>query len=134
MTGKAQIVPLMLAAAFGNSLRAQASATTLTVGLENVVEYQVDTADLSKWGTNPNSTTGKIAQGMGVGCAGVPVVVYGDIVAVNGDPVRGTYVGRAVSVCLSQTPSAGVLATENVVEKNNGRVEDALNATRAAVE
>jgi hypothetical protein len=114
MTGKAQIVPLMLAAAFGNSLRAQASATTLTLGLENVVEYQVDTSDLSKWGTNPNSTVGKIAQGMGVGCAGVPVVVYGDIVAVNGDPVRGTYVGRAVSVCLSQTPSAGLLAIADI--------------------
>src|SRR5215472_5884979 len=114
MTGKAQIVPLMLAAAFGNSLRAQASATTLTVGLENVVEYQVDTSDLSKWGTNPNSTVGKIAQGMGVGCAGVPVVVYGDIVSVNGDPVRGTFVGRAVSVCLSQTPTAGLLAIADI--------------------
>jgi hypothetical protein len=114
MTGKPQILPLVLAVAFGIPLRAQSSAITLTIGLENVVEYQVDTADLSKWGTNPNSTTGKIAQGMGVGCAGVPVVVYGDIVSVNGDPARGAYVGRAVSVCLNPAPRAGLEAIADI--------------------
>jgi hypothetical protein len=107
-------ISILIAAGYVHPARGQASATTLTVGIENVVEYQVDTSDLSKWGTNPNSTVGKIAQGMGVGCAGVPVVVYGDIVSVNGDPVRGTYVGRAVSVCLSQTPTAGLLAIADI--------------------
>ena len=114
MKRRAQVVLFVLVGAFSNPLRGQATATTLIIGLQNVVEYQVDTADLSKWGTNPNSTTGKIAQGMGVGCAGVPVVVYGDIVSVNGDPVRGTYVSRAVSVCLSPTPTAGLNAIADI--------------------
>jgi hypothetical protein len=114
MTRKTQIGFLVFIVAAGNTLRAQSSATTLAIGLENVVEYQVDTSDLSKWGTNPNSTIGNIAKGMGVGCAGVPVVVYGDIVSVNGDPARGTYVGRGTSVCLSPTPTAGLNAIADV--------------------
>jgi hypothetical protein len=93
---------------------AQAPTATLKVELRNVVEYQVDTSDLSKWGTNPNSTTGKILQGMGVGCAGVPVVVYGDIVSVNGDPAKGTYVSGTVSVCMSPTPTPGLNAIADV--------------------
>jgi len=105
---------ILIAAGYVNPARGQGSATTLVVGLENVVEYQVDTSDLSKWGTNPNSTTGKIAQGMGVGCAGVPVMAYGDIVSVNGAPARGTYVSRAVAVCMSPTPTAGLFAMADI--------------------
>jgi hypothetical protein len=107
-------IAILIAAGYVNPARGQVSATTLVVGLENVVEYQVDTSDLSKWGTNPNSTPGRIAQGMGVGCAGVPVVAYGDIVSVNGAPVRGTYVSRAVSVCMSPTPTAGLNAMADI--------------------
>jgi hypothetical protein len=107
-------IVILIAAGYVNPARGQVSATTLVVELENVVEYQVDTSDLSKWGTNPNSTPGKIAQGMGVGCAGVPLVVYGDIVSVNGDPARGTYVGRGLSVCLSPAPTAGVNAIADI--------------------
>src|SRR5579871_1314695 len=92
----------------------QVSPKTLVVELTNVVEYQVDVSDLSKWGTNPNVTQGLIAAGMGVGCAGVPVVAYGDIVSVNGQPARGSYVGRAVAVCLSRPPAAGSFAISDI--------------------
>lgn len=112
-------VAILIAAGSANPARGQGTTTTLVVGLENVVEYQVDTSDLSKWGTNSKITQGGIAQGMGVGCVGVPVVVYGDIVSVNGDPVRGTYVSRAVSVCMSPTPAAGL----NAVAANSLRDE-----------
>ncbi len=88
----------------------QPPAATLYVELQNVVEYQVDTSDLSKYGTDPSLTQGKIASGQGVGCAGVPVIGYGDIVAVNGRPARGTYALKAVSVCLSSTPLPGLNA------------------------
>ena len=82
--------------------------STLKVELQNAVEYQVDTSDLSKWGTDPNSTRGKILQGTGVGCPGVQVLKIGDIVSVNGAPARGTWVCRSLSTCLSPTPRAGV--------------------------
>lgn len=103
-------IVILIAAGCDNSARGQVSATTLTVGIENVVEYQVDTSDLSKWGTDPTPTTGKIAKGMGVGCVGVPVIGYGDIVSVNGEPARGTYVIQAVSVCMTPAPRAGLNA------------------------
>lgn len=80
-------VAMLMTVGFIKPARGQASATTLVVELANVVEYQMDVTDLSKWGTNPNVTQGIIAMGMGVGCVGVPVVAYGDIVSVNGEPV-----------------------------------------------
>jgi len=104
------MLPILLASVSFNSARGQAPAATLYVELQNVVEYQVDTSDLSKYGTDHNVTQGKIAQGLGVGCAGVPVIGYADIVSVNGQPARGTYALKAVSVCVSQTPIPGVNA------------------------
>jgi hypothetical protein len=107
-------IAILMAVCHINPARGQATPTTLVVELENVVEYQMDVSDLSKWGTNPNVTQGLIAMGMGVGCVGVPVVAYGDIVSVNGAPARGAYVGRAVSVCLSPNPSPGAFAISDI--------------------
>ena len=105
---------ILMAAGYVNSAQGQVSPATLVVELANVVEYQMDVSDLSKWGTNPNVTQGLIAMGMGVGCVGVPVVAYGDIVSVNGEPAKGAYVGRAVSVCLSPSPTPGVFAISDI--------------------
>jgi hypothetical protein len=99
---------ILIATGYVNSARGQASPATLLVELENVVEYQVDTTDLSKWGTNPNITPGSIAKGTGVGCVGVPIVGYGDIVSVNGQPARGTWAVRGTSVCMRPTPTPGL--------------------------
>jgi hypothetical protein len=38
----------------------------------------------------------------------VQIIGYGDIVSVNGQPARGSYVGRGVSVCTSPNPVAGM--------------------------
>lgn len=83
---------------------AQAPASTLKVELRNVVEYQVDTNDLSKYRTNPGLTVGGITP---AGCFGIPAVALGDIVAVNGQPAKGTYVSRAENICVTPTPVAG---------------------------
>src|ERR1700744_3921236 len=85
---------ILTALGYINPAQGQISPTTLVIELENVVEYQVDVSDLSKWGTSSTVTPGLIAMGKGVGCAGVPVIAYGDIVSVNGQPARGAYVGR----------------------------------------
>jgi hypothetical protein len=107
-------VAILISAGYVNPARGQGSPTTLLIGLENVVEYQVDVSDLSKWGTNPNITQGSAGKGMGVGCVGLPLVAFGDIVSVNGDPATGTYVSRGLAVCLSPTPTAGLLAIGDI--------------------
>jgi len=100
-------ISILFAAGCASPARGQATPATLVVELENVVEYQVDTTDLSKWGTDSNITQGAIAQGKGVGCAGVPIIGYGDIVSVNGQPARGTYAVRGTSVCMNPAPRPG---------------------------
>jgi uncharacterized protein (TIGR03437 family) len=107
MSRAARAISILIAASYVNPARGQTSPATLVVELQNVVEYQVDTTDLSKWGSSPNITQGSIAQGKGVGCAGVPIIGYGDIVSVNGQPARGTYAVRGTSVCMSPTPTPG---------------------------
>ena len=101
----ATLAILFIALLYQNLARAQGNATTLMVELRNVVEYQVDTSDFSKWGTNPNVTPGSIGKGTGVGCVGVPLIAYGDIVSINGQPARGTYSSRGVAVCTNPTPT-----------------------------
>ena len=101
---------ILIAAGYVNPAQGQSTASVLYIELQNVVEYQVDTADLSKYGTNPSVTQGKIAKGMGVGCVGVPIIGYADIVSVNGQPARGTYTVRGVATCTSPTPVPGLEA------------------------
>ena len=58
--------------------------------------YEVDTSDSSKFGTDPNVTTSGLsctAQSF-QGHLGNRVVAVGDIVAVNGQPAKGTYAAR----------------------------------------
>lgn len=101
---------VVLMAMYCGSALGQAPVATIYIELQNVVEYQVDTTDLSKLGTNPNITQGNINKGTGVGCVGVPLVGSGDIVSVNGQPARGTYATRGMAVCLSPTPTPGIQA------------------------
>ncbi len=106
MIRKAEILTMtvVLMAMYCRPALAQAPASTLKVELRNVVEYQVDTYDLSKYGTNMGLTAGSFTA---AGCLGSQVISLGDVVAVNGQPAKGTYVSRAVDICLTPTPIAG---------------------------
>ena len=103
-------MPLLFAAVYCIPARGQPPAATLYIELESVVEYPVDTSDFSKFGTDPNVTKPKLDKGVGCFGAGIPIVGFGDIVSVNGQPARGTYAIKGVTVCLSQTPVPGVSA------------------------
>jgi hypothetical protein len=96
-------VVVLFVAIHGELARGQSpSQTTLVVDLQNVVEYQNDDASTpSKLATNPNLTPsgGFINFGM--------VTLLGDIVAVNGQPAKGTYVGRSRGIAASPTPKPG---------------------------
>lgn len=82
---------------FGQS----APATILQVDIENWVEYVYDTPDTSKWATNPSPTPASVPKNftMQTGIA--------DIVAVNGQPVKGTMVRNLRNMNLSTTPGPG---------------------------
>jgi hypothetical protein len=55
MIRKPPILAILFAAVFCTPTPGQAPVATLYVELQNVVEYQVDTSDLSKYGTIPMS-------------------------------------------------------------------------------
>ena len=66
MSRHVMVIAILIATDYVNPTRGQASATNLVVELENVVEYQVDTSDLSKLGTNPKIIPGQHRYGDGV--------------------------------------------------------------------
>jgi uncharacterized protein (TIGR03437 family) len=78
-----------------------APATILQIDIENWVEYVDDTPDTSKWATNPSPTPASIPRNF--------TVQFGiaDIVAVNGQPVKGTMVRNLRNMNLSTAPSPG---------------------------
>jgi hypothetical protein len=73
----------------------------LQVETENLVEYQSDVSDLSKLATNPNVTPAVVPRNFWV------TLVLGDIVAVNGQPAKGTLVSRVWPIAASPTPKPG---------------------------
>src|ERR1700743_3501125 len=83
------------------ALGQQAPPSILTIDVNNVVEYQGDISDPSKYATNPNVTPSAGAREFSV------EVAFGDIVAVNGEPAKGVYVGRPVGIILTPTPKPG---------------------------
>ena len=102
-------IPVLFTVLCVNSARAQTTPVILKVELQNVIFYEVDTADSSKFGTNPNITPSALScnsQSFG-GHLGNKVLALGDIVAVNGQPVKGTYSAAGTTLCLSPTPVPG---------------------------
>jgi uncharacterized protein (TIGR03437 family) len=83
------------------ALGQQPPPAILTIDVANVVEYQGDISDPSKFATNPSVTPSAGVRTFSVN------VVFGDIVAVNGQPAKGVYVGRPVAIDLTPTPKPG---------------------------
>jgi hypothetical protein len=80
-----------------------APSTVLVIDVDNNVEYQQDISDPSKYATNPAVTPPETPRNFYV------ATIIGDIVAVNGQPAKGTYIGRARSLYANVgTPGAAV--------------------------
>jgi len=95
-------IALCVAVSCGVSLAQVASPTILYIDTENSVQYREYISDVSKFATNPgvvNADTAPRNFGKGVFIA--------DIVAVNGQPVRGTLVFNTRAITLSPAPNAG---------------------------
>lgn len=85
------------AASYHNFTRGQAPVI-LTVQTDNLVAYQVDTSDVSKYATNPSVTPAAPFRNF------TPATPIGDIVSVNGEVTKGLYASRVASILASPTP------------------------------
>src|SRR5690242_1616751 len=82
------------------AILAQGSPVILNIDVENFVQYNEDTPDLTKLATDPNVTTPNTAKNFG------KTVHLADIVAVNGQPAKGTMVVTTRTVTLRPSPTA----------------------------
>src|SRR5690348_1132546 len=83
----------------------QPPATTLTIDLANMVEYQEDISDPVKFARSP-SVTPSLKIGSGIANFAVATAL-GDIVAINGQPAKGLYAGRSRSIVAHTTTTPG---------------------------
>lgn len=109
MNFQGTFLPILYAAAHYNAAMAQVAPAVLKVEVQDLVFYEVDSGDSSKFGTNPNLTSSGISctEQSFQGHVGNRIVAVGDIVAVNGQPAKGTYSVSGVTLCLSPVPVPG---------------------------
>jgi hypothetical protein len=89
--------------------RGQSPPAVLKVELQNLVFYEIDTADSSQFGINRDMTLSTLSctAPSFQGHLGNRFVALGDIVAVNGQPSKGTYAASGTTLCISPTPVPG---------------------------
>jgi hypothetical protein len=75
--------------------------TTLLIDVQNHVEYQDDIADVTQFATIPTVTPSVNFRTFSV------ATVVADIIAVNGQPAKGTYTAQARALVASPTATAG---------------------------
>jgi hypothetical protein len=85
------------------SAAALAQNSILAIDIENLVIYNQDTSDITKWTSNP-----EITDPIGGGNQTfVPVIWLADVVAVNGVPAKGTWTARGTYLFRSTTLTPG---------------------------
>jgi uncharacterized protein (TIGR03437 family) len=109
---KTALATALCAAAFSPICLAQeAPPVILTVDVENVVQYIDDNTDFTKLATVPGPTVGSASQNFR------KFVILGDIVGVNGKPVKGTLVENSRAITMRPSPSPGQAITD--ITRNN---------------
>ena len=104
MPGKPKVIVMavLLGAVYCTVAKGQATPTTiLEIDVENIVQYQEDTPDVTKFATDPNITTAVLPRNFNV------VLIIGDIVAVNGQPAKGTVTRSIRTILLRPAPVPG---------------------------
>ncbi len=103
------LVLLLLVAAFGSRGYGQTlPASTLEIDLENFVQYLEDSSDLSRFATNPGVTPAAAPKNFNF------QLQIGDIVAVNGQPAKGTFTRNFRQVSLTASPNPGQAIADTV--------------------
>ena len=88
----------------------------LQVDVENQVSYVEDTADVTRFATLPNVTPAALPKNL------YTTVLIGDIVAVNGQPAKGTIVFHLRRLGLTATPNPG----DAIADIGRGTIEVAV--------
>ena len=104
ISAKRTIYPAVILAACRLALGQMAQPKMLTIDLENFVEYQTDTSDISLYGTNAAVTPTSISTSSH---DFLPATGLADIVAVNGQPAKGLYAMRSRAIRTAPNPNAG---------------------------
>lgn len=106
---KTALATALFASAFSQPGLAQVPPPTiLQVDVENLVAYSEDTSDLSKFATNPNATPAVLPKNFNFR------VDIGDIVAVNGQPAKGTLIRNNRQVLPNTAPNPGQSIADTV--------------------
>ena len=108
--GKTALAMALCAAACSQFSSAQvAPPVILQIDLTNNVLYFQDTSDISKYATEPNVTPPTISFRNFYRVEGIA-----DIVAVNGQPMKGTYASAAAATALRTAPTPGQAIADTV--------------------
>ena len=119
---KTALATTLCAAAFSQPGLAQVTPTTiLEIDTENVVNYFADTLDVSKFATNSGLTTTPAPREF------EQFVSFQDIVAVNGQPARGTLTITGYSVNLRTAPTPGQAIADTIRTAQNQYSFEILN-------
>ena len=110
LRGKTALAMALCAAACSQFSSAQvAPPVILQIDLANNVVYFQDTTDVSKYATEPNVTPPTAIPRNFYRVEGIA-----DIVAVNGQPVKGTYANAAAAIVLRTAPTPGQAIADTV--------------------
>jgi len=104
-----------------------APPTILEIDIENFVAFYDDVPDVSKRATDSNA----IAPVLGRNFA--PSALIGDIVAVNGQPAKGTFVYRTLTLNLRAAPTPGQAIADIVRNNVNNQVFEILKSDGAPI-
>jgi uncharacterized protein (TIGR03437 family) len=97
-------------------------ATILEIDVENIVQYHEDISDVSKFGSDPNITQPVVARNFDY------FLIIGDIVAVNGIPVKGTFANTTRTIRLSPAPTSGQAIADVVRATVNNQIFEILQS------
>jgi len=110
-------IAILFAGISGSPVSGQtAPSSTLIIDVGNVVEYQVgDVFDPSTFNSTPNITPPVGSHVFGT------AIVLGDIVALNGQPAKGVFVGQPLQIGLTTTftPGRSIADTNDVSIKSH---------------
>jgi uncharacterized protein (TIGR03437 family) len=106
---RALVAFIWLAACCQQALTQPVPVSVLQIEVRDVVRYNEDLSDVTKFASNPSATPPTLPRNF------YEVIHIGDIVAVNGSPARGTYITRLRNTNTMLDPNPGEAVADTSV-------------------